>query len=690
MNLALLDEFLAHVPDAVFVIDAPGHIVLTNEEAARLSGYTQSELRSRMVEDLIPERMRGGHHRRRSSHFSSPQVRPMGGGSGQFALLHRDGHEVEVDIRLSPLLSDGQRLVLAAVRDITSIRQIERMCRRNETRFRALTLLSSDWYWETDDQLRFTYFSDMDAAKSAVPPTEKLGKTRFELPIEFESEAARRAHQETLQSRTPFRDLYVRSIETGKWSCVSGEPVFDDRGRFVGYQGVARNVTERKNAEEKLERLATKDTITGLTRRNSFNERLTFALDLAKLRKEMVGVIYLDLDRFKAINDTLGHDQGDRVLAEIAVRFQESVRKSDIVARLGGDEFAVVLEKPKDRERIAAIANKLVEEAQRPILLGQELVRTGASAGIASFPDDGADAPTLLRHADMAMYEAKGKGRGQVEFFTEALNRRVRERHALEQELREAVDRDEFDIHLQPQFDARTLELSGAEVLLRWRSPRRNLVSPDVFIPVAEECGLIHPIGDLVLNKSCRALGRWRANGWRLPKLAVNVSPRQLLHGGGDLSRMEACLRKAGLDAKYLEFEITESSFVSMAEGGNIALLEKLAQSGARIAIDDFGMGYSSLSYLQRLPLHAIKIDRSFVAGIPDDRGAMEITRAIMAMAHALNLTVTAEGVESETQLRQLQEWGCHHAQGFLMSKPLPEKEFEARYLAGPFSRWEA
>ena len=434
-----LNALIELMPDAIFAVNEQGRIVMTNEQASALSGYPMGDLLGLDVDQLVLEKTRGQHKGRREDYLANPHVRPMGARKN-LALLRRDGREIPVDIRLGFLDADGEKLAVAAVRDMTQAREAEQRLRESEERFRGLTALSSDWYWEQDDELRFTFFSETSLTKAAVPigdgefgftsfsqePAHEIsiplgdliGKTRFELPLQFESAQAQQDHLQTLFAHKPFRNLLMKNPQTGHWVSISGEPIWSTDGKFKGYRGVSHDVTDRKQAEEHARFLATHDPLTGLPNRALLNDRLQMALFDATRNGKHVATMFIDLDRFKSINDMLGHDVGDRFLREVAQRLSGLFRKGDTLARLGGDEFVMVLGGLARAGDAGPIAAKIVNAVAEPFLFGTTTFQSGASVGVAVFPDDGSDPATLLRHADVAMYQAKAEGRCRFRFFS--------------------------------------------------------------------------------------------------------------------------------------------------------------------------------------------------------------------------------------------------------------------------------
>lgn len=460
------------------------------------------------------------------------------------------------------------------------------------------------------------------------------------------------------------------------WVRISGRTDFLPSGEPIRTAGFLQNVTDRHVAEDRIARLAHYDELTSLANRSLFTHHLTRALALADSLGRKLAVLFLDLDRFKIVNDTLGHDAGDLVLKEIARRISENVAVSGLVARLGGDEFVVVMDEFEDFVAVTEVAGRLLSEVDHPVVFeGQELSLT-ASIGIATFPRDGLDLKSLLKHADIAMYRAKEQGKNRFAFYSAVMNTANVDRLSLESSLRKAVaDRDQFVLHFQPKVSVVDGRITGAEALVRWLSPERGLIPPNAFIALAEETGLIAAIGEWVLETACRHVMDWARKGLPPVRVAVNLSARQF-HSTGFLESVRRILRESGVPPDSIELELTESAMMQNVEYA-AGLLSELKALGVHITVDDFGTGYSSLSYLKRLPLDALKVDRSFVRDVPIDQDDAAITRAVIALAHSLRLNVVAEGVETEEQFEFLRQLNCDEVQGFLLSHPLPVWEFE-------------
>ncbi len=458
--------------------------------------------------------------------------------------------------------------------------------------------------------------------------------------------------------------------------------VLDDEGDLASYVCFFSDISERKASEQRIHRLAYYDALTHLPNRTLFQDRLHTALQSAERQKSWVVLMFLDLDRFKPINDSLGHAAGDRMLKDMATRLLACVDEDDTVARMGGDEFTLLLQHRSSREmalnRAIHVAEQILASLVRPFVLeGREFFVT-ASIGIALSPQDGNELSQLMKNADTAMYHAKERGKNNFQFYQADMNASALERLELESDLRHALEQNEFVLYYQPQFSGDGKRLTGAEALLRWRHPRRGLVPPGDFIPVLEELGLVVDVGDWVISEACRQLKTWHQNRVRVPKVSVNISARQFSDGQLG-TRIATILRETGLPPACLELELTESILMREVSEA-MQILAGLKNLGLSIAVDDFGTGYSSLNYLKQFPIDVLKIDRTFVDGLPSGEQDAQIARAIIAMAHSLNLAVIAEGVETHEQLDFLREHGCDEVQGYLFGRPMPASRFEAQF----------
>jgi len=451
-------------------------------------------------------------------------------------------------------------------------------------------------------------------------------------------------------------------------------PIHDREGQVTGVVIVFRDVSSTLTMAVQMAHSAHHDFLTGLPNRKLLNDRVGQAIASAQRNMKKVAVLFLDLDGFKHINDSLGHSIGDRLLQSIAKRLVDSVRGSDTVSRQGGDEFVVLLAEVEGLESVATTVTRLLQVGTEPHAIDQHDLHVTACIGVSIYPDDGQDAETLIKNADTAMYQAKENGRQSYQFFKPAMNVRAVERQSIEGSLRRALERQEFAVHYQPKINLRTGEISGAEALIRWTHPTRGSVSPAQFIPVAEDCGLILPIGNWVLREACKQARTWMDAGLPLGAMGVNISAVEF-RNEGFLEGVFAILKDTGLDPKFLELELTESVLMKHPES-TASILRALRAEGVRVAVDDFGTGYSSLSYLQKFSIDALKIDQSFVRRITTAPAETTIVTAVISMARSLKLRVVAEGVETLKELEFLQAHQCDEAQGYYFSRPVPPEQF--------------
>ncbi|MDP1657144.1 MAG: EAL domain-containing protein [Hylemonella sp.] len=590
------------------------------------------------------------------------------------AVAHQE-LELRVQQRTEELAQTNARLV----QEVAERKEIESNLRASEARLRDLLEMSSDWFWEQDANFRFV---EVSGGTPYLPSRMTTGKTRWELPLLGISPAQWQEHRKTLDAHLPFKNFnYQIESPSGqlRWFSISGKPLFEN-GQFCGYRGIGSDITERKTTEEQIEFLAYHDPLTGLPNRVLLEDRLAQAMAHASRSQTHLALLFLDLDNFKQINDSLGHATGDALLKQVALRLGECIRESDTISRQGGDEFVVLLNELQDPDASLAALTKIVSKLQDPFLVDGNELSTSVSIGVTIYPEDGTDFDTLRKKADMAMYRAKEAGRNTYRFFDEAMNSEAIEHLVIRNGLRRALERDELVLHYQPQIDLASGQIIGAEALIRWRHPELGVVAPGRFIHIAEDSGMIVPIGEWVLNKACQQAMAWQRAG--LPRLlmAVNLSAVQFRRGNVEQNVMHA-LQRSGLDPALLELELTESILIQNVEQV-LATVKALKRLGVKLSIDDFGTGYSSLSYLKRFDIDKLKIDQSFIRDLATDPDDAAIVHAIVQMAHSLNLKAIAEGVEHAAMLPQLRDFGCDEAQGYYFARPMPADEFE-RYLAG-------
>jgi diguanylate cyclase (GGDEF)-like protein/PAS domain S-box-containing protein len=607
-----------------------------------------------------------------------------GGGSArnlEYRMRKRSGVIADVLVSADAIDLAGEPRLLTSVMDITELKRAERQLQMSERRFRDFAEAAGEYVWETDVQGRYSYVSRRVEQVLGYAPEELYGRKPTDLMPPGEADRVSSIVAELAAQKQPFRNLEFGTFaRSGSlvWQLVSGVPILDDAGQVRGYRGTALDITERKRAEHRIEELATRDPLTGLPNRLLLGDRLAQGLLSAQREGDLLAVLFIDLDHFKNVNDTLGHQVGDLLLKEVARRLGGVVRKGDTLSRLGGDEFVIVLEGLKAPDDAGQVAQKILNALGQPFVLDGHMLSTAGSVGVAIYPSDGADATTLMRHADTAMYAAKSSGRKNYQFFSSDMNVRATERLKLEEALRGALERGELRVFYQPRVDITTGRLTGAEALLRWAHPEHGLVGPSRFMRVVEETGMIHAFGEWVLQTACNQIKAWNTLHGPPFAVAVNFSAKQF--NQALLGRVSEALQSSGLEPELLEIEVTETALTRNSENSR-ALTSKLRELGVRIVVDDFGTGYSSMSELRRLGVHAIKIDRSFVRLMGTSQDDRIVVRAIIDMARSLQLATIAEGVERESELHLLRDMGCSEYMGNLLLPPVPATEFERAML---------
>jgi len=554
----------------------------------------------------------------------------------------------------------------------------------SEEKFRQLSAVSPVGIFQVDLEHKITYVNNRWSQITGMEqPSASLENWLSRIRIQ-DRRRALKAWSALMQHHQDF--VVEVGFEKGEditWSIIEASVLHDGKGEVYGYMGAISDITDLKNAQLQMETLAFFDPLTGLSNRRLFIDRLEKAVSESRRRNTLIALLFIDLDQFKRINDSLGHEAGDQLLVEIARRLETSVRESDTVSRIGGDEFTVLLSDIDSSNGVRHICEKILTRLGTPIAINNQEVITTVSIGITLGPSDGDSGSTLMRNADMAMYQAKAMGRNNYQFFSQDMNKEMMGYLEIEKNLRDSIKaQDEFVIFYQPKTNLSDGEFIGAEALIRWLPKGKDMISPDRFIPIAEESGLIVPIGKWVLRESCMQVKRLIDSGlWPgHAKVAVNLSARQfsdpeLIH------HIQETLQVTGCPVEILELEITESTLMGDVESA-ILTMRRIQEMGISIAIDDFGTGYSSLSYLKRFPIDVLKVDRSFVMDIPKDRNDMEITAAVIAMAHKLHLKVVAEGIETQAQLDFLKDNHCEYGQGYYIAKPMPMEQLEA-YIGG-------
>jgi len=515
--------------------------------------------------------------------------------------------------------------------------------------------------------------------------SEIVGKTSKDLYDQELSERIRKRDKNVLESGLTRQDEERVTYPDGKMVLLDTlkTPFYDSDKNIIGVLGISRDITQRKKIERELiknkamlDRMAHHDTLTELPNRLLFIDRLNQAIHTANRNNTVIALLFIDLDNFKEINDSLGHSVGDELLQAVSRRLTQATREDDIISRLGGDEFTVITGELKKPEDAAIVAQKMVNEFQQPFALKNHQLHITASIGISTYPDNGTDVENLLKNADSAMYRAKHEGRNTYHFYIEDMTLKAIERIQMESDLRTAIRENQFTLQYQPLYELKSRKLIGSEALIRWSHPQKGLISPVKFIPLAEETGLIREIGEWVINKVCSSIKIWIEDGYQPVRIAINVSGKQLIKGSHSLfDTMQRIINDTQCDPRLIGLEITEGLVMHSPEQ-SIKDFTRLQELGIEISIDDFGTGYSSLSNLKKLPINKLKIDRSFIRDIPDYPNDQAISRAIIAMGKSLQLTVLAEGVENKVQQSFLEQEGCHEVQGFYYSKPLAEEDY--------------
>ncbi len=669
-------------PDGV-VVSCNGYIEYANAAVARiLDARGAAGLVGRRIVDFV-------HPDDHAAHLDRLRFLMAGPGTSMFSerrLLRSDGSTVTVETASVSFLERGRLLLQTVVRDVTEARTARDRLAEREQRLRDLLEASDEYVWETDADWRYTYLSPRVEEVLGFSPAEMLGRT----PREFMTLGEGRAVDAWFAQRgvlpASFRDLQHRSLtKAGRviWQSVSGLPVMAAEGKVKGYRGTAADITARRHAEDRVQYLATRDALTGLPNRRLLAERAEQAIVAAARSRGRLALLSFDLDRFKLVNDALGHVAGDTLLRAVGERIAGALRRQDTLARLGSDEFALLWDDLKSPAEAAVVAQRIVHALGRPFTVDGRSLGVTASIGIAVYPDDGATFADLLKNADLAMGQAKSSGRNAVRRYSHEMGVRGAARLALENDLRRAVSQGELVLHFQPVVSGGGARprIVGAEALVRWQHPRRGLLMPDTFIPVAEEIGLIRAIGEWTLDRTLAQVGAWG----RLPDdpwFALNVSSYELAEGDAYVERLAQSLARNRVDGARVELEVTERALMSNV-AANIETLRRIGELGVRLAIDDFGTGYSSLAYLRRLPIDKLKIDQSFVRELATNRDDAIIVETIASMAHNLGLHVAAEGVEDDAQLQKLVALGCEEWQGHRFSQPLDARSLEQLLRGG-------
>jgi diguanylate cyclase (GGDEF)-like protein/PAS domain S-box-containing protein len=677
------DAAIASLPGAFYMFNQAGRMLRWNKNFTEASGYDDAEVAERKPVDFVIPEDQPLVMKAIARVFSERREVTI-----EARFLHKSGEVVPYLFTGRPTDFDGETVLIGVGRDISDRKRAEHQLMQTKERLHLALTGSGLAMWDWDLNTNTVYFNEGWGALLGAASREAIhrGDEVFAWNHPDDKEIFRSALAAAVKGDSEFFTAEYRvQNDSGEWVWIHTRGKVTERGedgQAGRMTGVSENITERKAAEDKAEFLATRDPLTGLPNRMLLNDRLEQGIAAAARSKKKLAFMFIDLDRFKFINDSLGHHVGDELLKQVASRLGSCVRATDTVARLGGDEFAVILEDLKDEQGAKQVAENMIAGLAAPIFSGNLQLNTSGSIGIGVFPNDGRDSATLMKNADAAMYHAKEKGRNNFQFFSADMNARVLEHLSIENYLRKAVHQDELVLYYQPRVDFETGEMVGVEALLRWRHPRRGMLTPDKFISVAEESGLIIGVGEWVLNEAMGQVHEWQRAGLSDLKVSVNLSVRQIRDADAFMDIVDAAIERTGLNPRFLELELTETLLMQNIKE-KMALLNRLGEKGISLSIDDFGTGYSSLYYLKTLPVDSVKIDGSFVRDIVIDPNDEAIIRAIVAMAHSMQLRVVAEAVETDAQFTALKSLGCDEYQGYLASAPLAVDEFEDRYLPG-------
>ncbi|MBP1930212.1 bifunctional diguanylate cyclase/phosphodiesterase [Ammoniphilus resinae] len=665
----------------VAITDQSGRILYANDQFCKISKYEREELLGQDHRIL-----NSGYH---SGDFFKHMWATIMKGEiwrGEIRNKAKDGSLYWVDTTIVPFLNEaGKPYQFISIRNDISLRKgMEEEIRKSEEKYRLITENSSDLISIIDGEGNFLYVSPSHTFRLGHNLTDLEASNLLQwVHVEDREIVAHGIQQISVTKKVSSQLEFRIQMRNGEYIYVETRisSILNESGYLQNFVLVMRDITERKESEQTIYHLAYHDSLTELPNRRLFMDRLRKEEKHAKRFQSQLAILFLDIDRFKYINDTWGHEIGDLILTETAQRIKKCIRSIDLVARLGGDEFTVMLTNLVSKKEVELIAGRIHASFKEPIKMGGQLYNISCSLGIAIFPLDGRNADELLKRADMALYAVKDQGRNGYSFFHSDMEESSLERILMENELRKAIELEQFHLDYQPKMDLSTGRLIGMEALVRWDHPELGRIAPNKFIPVAEDTGMIIPLGEWVLRRGCEQAIEWQQQGYSQLKLSVNLSVRQF-YQPNLLDKIKEILKDTGLRPQWLELEVTESVFAVLDDAA--AILQEMRDLGIHISVDDFGTGYSSFSYIKHLPIDTLKIDASFIRDIHQNKESQAIVKAILSIAQTLNLNVIAEGVETSEQLTILSEDGCSQGQGFLFSQPLSSQDFE-QYLKNSF-----
>jgi len=668
-----LDNILSSMLDSLIVIELNGIIKKVNKATIELLGYKKEELIDKQISSIIKNQTKELEVNLISHNFI---------GNYETIYLTKEGKEIPVAFSSSYLVDDERKIsgIVCVAKDITEKYLAEKALRESETRYALASRAANDglWDWKLEDDriyysARWKNLLGYDNKEITSDPEEWFSR----IDSDYLEEVTQLIQEVKNKDRYQFEISYRMLHKNGdyRWMLCRGIGVEDEEGKIYRLTGSQTDITKSHSIEEQLRYAALHDKLTGLPNRAFFNQELSKSIDLCRDEDSnyLFAVLFIDLDRFKVVNDSLGHEAGDLLLIDTAQKLQDTIRERDLVARLGGDEFVILLRKINDVRNATAIADRIQNKLAKPVKIKTHEVFVTASIGIALSHQNYDNIEDFLRDADTAMYEAKANGKARYTVFEPAMYQKALKALELDKDLRKAIERNEFELFYQPIVNLTDRKTTGFEALLRWRHPQKGLISPTEIIPIAEETGLIVPIGWWVLRTACQNISQWQKQykAYRSLKVSVNISPMQFSQIDF-IERVTEILRETGLEPQYLQLEITETTIIKNIERANF-ILQTLKKMGIRVSMDDFGTGYSSLSYLYQLPIDTLKIDRSFLQNVEKDSDKLEVIGTIILLAKNLGMDVIAEGVENDRQMALLLEYYCQYGQGYLFSKPLPK-----------------
>jgi diguanylate cyclase (GGDEF)-like protein/PAS domain S-box-containing protein len=684
--LKKLEIIFKNAPVGIAICNAQTHrLEMINPAFAQIHGYEPHEVIGNPPASMFAPNCILRSHNHDKTHCSGPRCVLE---ETTFEAVHvkKDLSPLNVEAHISFIKDDDGEVLYRIINlfDITQRKQYENNLRQTQAKLSAVISSIPDLLWLKDANGVFMMCNPSFEKFFGVKREEVIGKTNYDFLSREQADLFCQRDQEAIEANEMcINEEEITLASNGRYAILEIRkiPIYNE-DTFLGVFGIGRDITQRKKDEEKIYNMMHRDTLTGLANRMLAKNRTEQIIATAKRDKVKNAFLFLDLDDFKRINDSLGHPIGDNILKAVASRLKESIRESDVISRQGGDEFLIILPNVKSEDEITIVAKKILAELEKPFDVNTHTLNISGSIGISIFPEDGTSFESLLQSADTAMYKAKEMGRNNYCFYTQQMKHNIIGQFKLQNDLKKALHNKEFVLYYQPQIDLSTGTIIGAEALIRWVHPKLGMIPPMQFIPIAESSGLIVEIGQWVIEEACRQAAHWHQNGMKI-SVAINISAVQFKRGDL-LTTISDALVQSQLDPTYLELELTESIMMHDVET-TLQTVKSLKTLGLLLSIDDFGTGYSSLAYLKRFAVDKLKIDQSFVRGVLQDREDAVIIKAIVQMASSLNFKTIAEGVEDVNVLEIIKSYGCDEVQGYYFAKPMEALDFEKFYLKFPF-----